>query len=116
MLTGIADINADGTPDMMWTDGDGGREWRFVIMRADGTSSNVVRWDSQKRGWRLVAITDWDNNGAADPMVARDEYIIVLLNKWNTQASGFGYITTPEVEYIQQDVPDGYSVLGFGAQ
>ena len=52
----------------------------------------------------------------ADPMVARDEYIIVLLNQWNTQASGFGYITTPAVEYIQEDVPDGYSVLGFGAQ
>ena len=116
VLTGVADVNADGTPDMMWTDGDGGREWRFVIMRADGTSSNVVRWDSQKRGWRLVAITDWDNNGTADPMVARDEYIIVLLNQWNTQASGFGYITTPAVEYIQEDVPDGYSVLGFGAQ
>lgn len=116
VLTGIADVNADGTPDMMWTDGDGGREWRFVIMRADGTSSNVVRWDSQKRGWRLVAITDWDNNGTADPMVARDGYIIVLLNQWNTQDSGFGYITTPAVEYIQEDVPEGYGVLGFGAQ
>jgi len=116
VLTGVADVNADGTPDMLWTEGDGGREWRFVIMRADGSSSNIVRWDSQKRGWRLVAITDWDNNGTADPMVARDGYIIVLLNQWNTQASGFGYITTPAVEYIQQDVPDGYSVLGFGAQ
>ena len=116
VLSGVADVNADGTPDMLWTEGDEGREWRFVIMRADGTSSSTVRWDSQKRGWRLVAITDWDNNGTADPMVARDGYIIVLLNQWNTQASGFGYISTPAVEYIQNDVPDGYSVLGFGAQ
>ena len=116
VLAGVADVNADGTPDMLWTEGDNGREWRFVIMRADGTSTNTVRWDSQKRGWQLVAITDWDNNGTADPMVARDGYIIVLLNQWNTQASGFGYITTPAVEYIQQDVPEGYSVLGFGAQ
>ena len=116
VVSGIGDVNADGTPDTIWTEGDQGREWRFVIMRADGTSSNVVRWDSQKRGWRLVAITDWDNNGTVDPMVARDEYIIVLLNQWNTQASGFGYVTTPAVEYIQQDVPEGYSVLGFGAQ
>ncbi|MBU3729027.1 MAG: hypothetical protein FGM37_07245 [Phycisphaerales bacterium] len=116
VLAGVGDVNRDGTPDMLWTEGDGGREWRFVIMRADGTSSSIVRWDSQKRGWRLVALVDWDNNGTVDPMVARDGYVIVLLNQWNTQASGFGYITTPAVEYIQQDVPEGYSVLGFGAQ
>ena len=116
VLAGVGDVNRDGIPDMLWTEGDGGREWRFVIMRSDGSSSSIVRWDSQKRGWRLVALVDWDNNGTVDPMVARDGYVIVLLNQWNTQASGFGYISTPAVEYIQEDVPDGYSVLGFGAQ
>lgn len=113
-LSGFGDVNRDSTPDTVWTEGDQGREWRFMTMRADGTASSTVRWDSQKRGWRLVTIVDWDGNGTVDPMLARDEYLIVLLNQWNTQASGFGYITTPGVAYIQESVPDGFRVLGFG--
>jgi len=65
-IAGVADLNGDGHPDVIWQDPVTGRSQVWFLGGAQGTTFTGVAALSKPNVWRIVAVADFDGDGHPD--------------------------------------------------
>jgi FG-GAP-like repeat len=65
-IVGVADLNGDGHPDVIWQDPATGMSQVWFLGGAQGTTITGAAHLSGPNAWRIVAVADLDGDGHPD--------------------------------------------------
>lgn len=97
----VADIDGDGTPEVIWTD------YRIVVVNGeDGSTVWTVNNPGGGRGWPSVALADMDGDGHPEIITAHSGGWVAVTRSDSTPLTGWPQQPTPGSELRSLAVGD----------